>query len=192
MRAILFLFFLIPFLPFTASSQKYGTAAGIRFGEKQFGISLRQQIIKQTTAELMVEFGADEVQATLLPKYHINIIGKGLNLYLGVGAHVGNLKDFGMTYGVDMMAGLELKLPAIPITISADFKPAYHFQHEDWFALPGAFSIHYVISKDTREKRKKVRAKKKRRKERRKLREERREKRQEWFDKTLNQKEDNK
>ncbi len=186
MRKILFLFLLVQLLQYSATAQKYGTAVGLRFGDKQIGLSLRQQLIKQTTAELMLEFSADEIQATLLPKYHIEILNKGLNIYIGAGGHVGNLKDYGTTYGVDLMAGLELKIPALPITVSADFKPAYHFQHEDWFSLNGAVSVHYILSKETREKRRKARAKRKRRKERRELREERREKRKDWFDKVLN------
>lgn len=182
MRIFIFLFFLFQTVSYFGLTQKYGTSAGIRFGDKRFGVSVRQQMLKRTTAELMFEFSPDEIQATFLPKYHFPILGKGLNLYIGAGAHLGSLKDFGITYGVDAMVGLEMKLPALPITISADFKPGYHFRHEDWFELPGAVSVHYIISKDTREKRVKARKKRKRRKERRELREERKENRQNWFD----------
>ena len=186
MRIFIFLFVLFQTCAYSLFAQKYGTATGIRFGDKRFGVSVRQQMLKRTTAELMFEFSPDEVQGTILPKYHFPILGKGLNLYVGAGVHLGSLKDFGVTYGVDAMVGLEMKLPAIPITISADFKPGYHFRHEDWFELPGAVSIHYIISKDTRKKRVKARKKRKRRKDRQELREERQEKREIWFDNILN------
>ncbi len=182
MRFFPFFFIFLQFSCIAVFAQKYGTSAGIRFGDKRFGVSVRQQMLKRTTAELMFEFSPDEIQGTILPKYHFPILGKGLNLFVGAGAHVGSLKDFGVTYGVDAMVGLEMKLPVLPITISADFKPGYHFRHEDWFELPGAVSVHYIISKDTREKRVKARKKRKRRKERQELREERKESRQNWFD----------
>lgn len=186
MRIFFFLFIIFQTISYSGIGQKYGTAAGIRFGDKRFGVSVRQQMFKRTTAELMFEFSPDEIQSTFLPKYHFPILGKGLNLYVGAGVHLGSLKDFGVTYGVDAMVGLEMKIPALPITISADFKPGYHFRHEDWFELPGAVSVHYIISKDTREKRVKARKKRKRKKERRELREERRENRQNWFDDIFN------
>lgn len=191
MRFFFLFFILFQFTSLCGFTQKYGTAVGIRFGDKRFGVSVRQQMLKKTTAELMVEFSPDEIQGTFLPRYHFPILGKGLNLYVGAGVHLGSLKDFGVTYGVDAMVGLEMKLPALPITISADFKPGYHFRHEDWFELPGAISVHYIISKDTREKRVKARKKRRRRKERQEMREERKEKRQNWFDSVLN-KEDGK
>ncbi|GAA5037546.1 hypothetical protein GCM10011506_34000 [Marivirga lumbricoides] len=180
MRFIIVTFILFQFSTLSVHSQKYGTAVGIRFGDNQFGVSVRQQFYKRFTGEALLEVSANEFTATILPKYHLPILGKGLNFYVGAGAHLGTLKDYGATVGVDLMAGIEMKVPALPVTVSADFKPAYHFRHEDWFDFPVAVSVHYIISKETREKRKKAREKRKRKRERRERREERRENGKDW------------
>lgn len=180
MRFIFITLILFQCCLFPVHSQKYGTAVGIRFSDNQFGVSVRQQFYKRFTGEALLEVSADEFTATFLPKYHIPIIGKGLNFYVGAGAHVGTLKDYGATLGVNLMTGVELKIPALPLTVSADFKPAYHFRHEDWFDFPVAVSVHYVISKETREKRKKARERRKRKRERREKRENRKESKKDW------------
>ena len=118
----------------------------------------------------------------MLPKYHLPITGAGFNLFFGAGMHVGQLKEFGTTYGYDLMAGIEWKLPALPVVISADVKPAYHINHRDWFDFPAAVSVHYVIAHETKDKRKKDRKRRKKRKDRRERREERKESRQEWWE----------
>jgi hypothetical protein len=100
---------------------------------------------------------------------------------LGAGGHIGNLKDFGTTYGLDLMIGVEWKLPALPLTISIDMKPSYNLQDQDWFEFPAAISVHYVLAKETKAKRKKVRKKRKKRKERQERREDRRETRKAWW-----------
>ncbi|WKV10946.1 hypothetical protein [Marivirga harenae] len=166
---------------FSVVAQKYGTAIGPRIGESRFGISVKQRILPSFTAEAMTELQSDAYQFTILPKYHLPITGEGLNIFFGAGAHIGGLKEFGATYGYDLMGGIEWKIPALPLVIGADVKPAYHINHEDWFEFPATVSVHYVFSKETKAKRKKQRAKRKKRKERRERREERREKRQEWW-----------
>jgi len=156
------------------AAQKYGTAIGLRMGDKRYGISVRQRIMKRVSSELLMEVEPNAFQATILPKYHFLLVGQGLNWYVGAGAHVGQMKDFGATYGFDVMTGIEWKLPALPLTISADVKPAYNLKDQDWFEFPAAISVHYIIAKETKAKRKKARKKRRRKKARRERREERR------------------
>ncbi len=172
-------------ISFEVVAQKYGTALGARIGKENYGISLRQKFLSNLTAEGLLTFQPDAFQFTVMPKYHFNIIGRGTNLYFGAGAHAGNLKDYGTFYGFNIITGVELKLPALPITISADVMPTYHVNHEDWFDFPAALTISLVLAKETREKRQKARKKRKKRKERKKRREERKEKRGLWFEENI-------
>ncbi|WKK85095.2 hypothetical protein QYS48_24285 [Marivirga arenosa] len=161
--------------------QKYGSALGGRIGEGQYGISLKQKVYNKISAEAITEFKANSYQFSILPKYHIPVLGKGLNLFIGLGIHYGNEKELGPYYGYDLIGGLELKLPTLPITISTDVKPSYHINHTDWFDFSAAVSIHYVLSKETKQKRQKARKKRNRRKLRQERREERRENRNQWL-----------
>lgn len=169
-------------ISFQLSAQKYGTAVGIRLGDARYGMSVKQRIIPRLSAEAITDFQSNSFQFTILPKYHLPITGQGFNLFLGAGVHVGSLKEFGTTYGYDLIGGIEWKIPALPLVISADVKPAYHINHEDWFEFPASVSVHYVITRETKAKRQKDREKRKKRKERRERREERRENRQEWWE----------
>jgi hypothetical protein len=177
-KLIIFLFILSVDL----SAQKYGTAIGPRIGDAKFGLSVKQRILPSFSAEAITDLQADSYQFTILPKYHLPITGEGFNIFFGAGAHIGGLKEFGTTYGYDLMGGIEWKIPALPLVIGADVKPAYHINHEDWFEFPASISVHYVFSKETKVKRIKQREKRKKRKVRRERREERREKRQEWWE----------
>ncbi|WMN10737.1 hypothetical protein QYS49_35805 [Marivirga salinae] len=174
--------FILVLICFQLSAQKYGTAVGLRIGDARFGLSVKQRILLRFSAEAITDVKANSFQFAVLPKYHLPITGEGFNLFFGAGMHVGSLKEYGATYGYDLMAGIEWKIPALPIVISADVKPAYHINHEDWFEFPASVSIHYAITRETKAKRKKDRERRKKRKERRERREERKEKRQEWWD----------
>ncbi|MCH8515890.1 MAG: hypothetical protein LAT68_06135 [Cyclobacteriaceae bacterium] len=165
---------------FELQAQRYSTAAGLRFGADQYGLSVRQRFLPNTNAEGLFTLNQREYRGTLLVAHHFPIFGRGFNFYLGGGGHYGELKDFGATYGVDAQMGVEWKVPATPIIVSAEVKPAYHIQHENWFDLQGAISVHYIILKDTRAQRKKARAKRKRKKERAKRKKERLERRDQY------------
>jgi len=171
------------FLCFSLSlqAQKYGTAFGARIGNENYGLSIRQRILPRFTAEGLVTFQSDAYQFTALPKYHIPVIGEATNLYMGLGAHVGGLKDYGIFYGFNVLIGAEFKFPALPLTISADIMPTYHENHEDWFEFPAAITVSVILAKESKEKRQKARKKRKKRKERKKRRKERRENRREWW-----------
>ncbi|WP_375578345.1 hypothetical protein ABWH96_15080 [Marivirga tractuosa] len=174
--------FILMLICFQLSAQKYGIAVGLRIGDARYGLSVKQRILPRFSAEAITDLESDAYNFAVIPKYHLPITGQGFNLFFGAGIHVGGLKEYGSTYGYDLMGGIEWKIPAVPLVISADIKPAYHINHKDWFEFPATVSIHYAITRETKAKRKKDRIKRKRRKERRDRREERREKRQEWWD----------
>lgn len=148
------LFFLL--LSLSVSAQKYRTAAGLRIGRTDFGASIQQKFIGPTTLEGIVALGTRELSATLLLERHYPIIGDGFNYYLGGGAHVGTLNNYGGFYGVDVILGTEIKLPALPLLLSLDIKPAVHVSHEDWFDLAGGLSVRYIFIKEKERKKRKL------------------------------------
>lgn len=147
-RRILFLllFTFIGTLPATA--QRYKTAAGIRIGSEDFGLTVQQKVFEKTTIEGMALVGKRDVTGTILAERHFPMLGQRLNYYIGGGVHGGHLKDYGAIYGFDLIGGIEYKINGLPILISGDIKPAFHLKHEDRLGLGGGFSIRYVLIKE--------------------------------------------
>ena len=135
-----------------ATAQKYRTALGVRIAKESVGLTLQQRILPKSTLEGLGMVGSREASGTVLFEQHFPIIFKGLNYYVGGGAHVGNLKDSGVFYGGDAILGLEMKLPILRFVISGDLKPAFHANHEDWFELQRGFSIRYILVKEKKKK----------------------------------------
>lgn len=130
----------------TASqAQKYRTAAGIRLGGDQFGATVQQRIAEKSTLEGIALVGSREYSGTVLYQRHWPFLGKRFNYYLGGGGHIGNLKDYGVFTGLDAIVGVEYKINGLPLLLSADVKPALHFNHEDWVNLATGISIRYVL-----------------------------------------------
>ena len=129
-------------------AQKYHTAAGLRLGKNNYGLTVQQKIFEKTTLEGLGLVGSREVSATLLAERHFGILGPSLNYYCGAGGHLGRNKDTGGFGGFDALAGVEYKVAFVPIVLSLDFKPTVEINSDDWARFPTAFSIRYVIIKD--------------------------------------------
>jgi hypothetical protein len=139
----------------SVQAQKYITAAGVRISKQQLGLTVQQRVLPKSTIELIGSVGSNEYSGTALFERHYPIITKGLNYYLGAGAHVGKIKDRGGFYGGDVILGAEMKLPFLPLTLSADLKPAFHAHHTDWFTFGGGFSVRYILIKEKKKKKSK-------------------------------------
>lgn len=143
---------LLLLLSLAASAQKYRTAAGVRIGRDNFGLTVQQKVLERTTLEGIGLIGTREVSATLLAEQHFGILGKSLNYYLGGGAHVGVQKNDGGFGGVDAIAGVEYKIAFVPVVLSLDIKPSVEISNsDDWFRFPAALSVRYILIKDKRE-----------------------------------------
>jgi len=151
-RAARFLGLVFPFaslfLPQSAHAQKYITAAGLRLGGGNYGLTVQQKIFEKTTLEGLALAGSRELSATVLAERHFGILGPSLNYYLGAGAHVGTHKDDGTFGGVDGIIGAEYKLPITRLLVAVDFKPSIEFGSSDWARFPTAFSVRYILIKD--------------------------------------------
>ena len=55
---------------------------------------------------------------TALIEKHYPIAGRGLNAYMGAGAHVGEAEIGGTILGPDLLLGVEFKLPFMPLTVA--------------------------------------------------------------------------
>lgn len=133
-------------------AQKYRTAAGVRLESDRFGVTLQQKLHDRGTLEGIVQIGSREYSGTALYEWHFPMLGKRFNYYLGGGAHIGNLKDSGVFTGLDGILGIEYKVNGLPFLLSADVKPALHFNHDDWVHLSSGVSIRYVLLKEKKEK----------------------------------------
>lgn len=136
-----------------SEAQKYRTAAGARIESDRFGLTLQQKLHDRGTIEAIAAVGSRDYSLTGLYERHFPLLGERFNYYLGAGAHVGNLKDKGVFTGGDVILGVEYKVNGLPFLLSADVKPAFHINHEDWIQLSSGISIRYVLIKEKKEKR---------------------------------------
>lgn len=135
-----------------SEAQKYRTAAGVRIESDRFGLTLQQKLHERGTIEAIAAVGSREYSATGLYEWHFPLLGERFNYYLGAGAHIGNLKDSGVFTGGDVILGVEYKVNGLPFLLSADVKPAFHINHEDWIQLSSGISVRYVLVKAKKEK----------------------------------------
>ena len=156
------------------AAQSYMTAGGIRLGT-DWGLTIQQRLAKSTTLEGIFQssFQREEVMVTLLAEQHFPLVFRGLNIYVGGGAHKGwnsqpvtlenpdGVKD---PIGLSLIGGAELTLGKL--NISYDFKPAINlYGGDNRVYVQTGVSVRYVflnnkVYKDIqKEKRKKERQK---------------------------------
>jgi hypothetical protein len=131
----------------SAAAQKYNTAAGLRLGGGNYGITVQQRVASRITIEGIAGLREREYSGTVLGEYHFGILGPSLNYYFGAGGHLGNNKDTGGFGGLDALVGVEYKVAFLPVVLSFDFKPSYEINSADYARFPTAFSIRYVFIK---------------------------------------------
>jgi hypothetical protein len=131
----------------SAAAQKYNTAAGVRLGGGNYGITVQQRVASRVTIEGIAGLREREYSGTVLGEYHFGILGPSLNYYFGAGGHLGHNKDTGDFGGFDGIVGVEYKVAFLPIALSFDFKPSYEINSDDYARFPTAFSIRYVFAK---------------------------------------------
>lgn len=145
-----------------AFSQKYKTAAGIRF-DKGFNLTVQQYITNGWTAEgiLHTPINTDNLGVTLLGEKHHKILFRGTNFYTGAGAHYYWTANANReadvvqnnVFGLSGIAGLEVTLGRINLAV--DWKPELHLAGDqvhpfDWNGA--SISARYIIEKRERKK----------------------------------------
>ncbi|OOG73728.1 hypothetical protein [Algoriphagus sp. A40] len=157
-------------LPNLAIAQRYGTALGLRFGNSEFnrtvGLTLQQRLVERVTLEgiLQSDFSRNTT-FSLLAKSHSPIISKRFNYYYGAGVAFGNEESFvknpgtkeiihtygNSTFGVDMIAGVELTVANA--VISLDYKPNINISgREEFYRGQVGISARTVLVKSKEQK----------------------------------------
>ena len=144
MRKIFINLFCIAVILFCSGEVKsqYNTGIGPRFGVVSRGFSVIQYFAPRTrgAANIIVSSQYGGFSSTALYEVHsknhnINIELANVGFYVGVGAHYGYYKATKVytkytgnktsvnAIGFDAIAGIEWKLPHLPLLLSADLKP---------------------------------------------------------------------
>jgi len=121
-----------------APNTLYITEIGIRAGETS-GLTLKQFIGQTTALEGIIGMSNDGLSLTGLYERYAPSGAPGLNWYYGVGAHIAfetgpsydtrygyydyDYINAGVGLGVDIIFGIEYKIPPIPVALSLDVKP---------------------------------------------------------------------
>ena len=134
-----------------ASGQKYRTAIGVRFGRPDVGVTITQRLLERTTLEVIGSAAANDLTGTLLLRQHAGILGHALNLYAGLGPHVGDNQDHGAYYGGTLALGIEWKLPIFPLVLAYDWMPSLSANRAQRFNSSTAVSLRYVLLKEKKE-----------------------------------------
>lgn len=156
-------------------AQSYDLAAGVRLGT-DLGISAKLRmppIDENFTIETILQTSLEREEGllTVLGEQHFPLITRRVNLYAGIGAHVGWLEndpnrdpDYKAPAGLSLIGGAEINFKNI--NISTDFKPAVNISGgEKRMYSQTAITLRYIpfkrydIFESPREKRKRQRQK---------------------------------
>lgn len=138
------------------NAQSYKTGVGLR-GGLSGGVTIKHFVSSNTAIEGIVSSRWRGVNLTGLYEIHAQAFDvEGFNWYYGFGGHIGfwdgkyaswghDDKSYSVV-GLDGILGLEYKIPDIPISLSADWKPMINvFGHTGLWTDGGAISIKYVF-----------------------------------------------
>jgi hypothetical protein len=139
------------------NAQSYDQALGLRGGTTN-GITYKHFLSEQDAAELIAGFQDNGLRITGLYERHVSAFDEeGFYWYYGAGGHLGFYdndydppyrdgdRDGGTAIGLDGIAGLEYRIPEIPLTISADVKPFLEFTETDLYLWDTGLSLRYTF-----------------------------------------------
>ena len=137
--------FLLGLAQKTAAQDPYLHSIGLRAGNLG-GLTYKRFFTDQHAVEGIAGFNFQNgriFSLTGLYEYHI-FISYELNFYLGAGLTLGgNSNEF--RFLGEAIAGLEYTLPNFPISIGADFKPAFFFFGDDLLQYEYALTVRYIL-----------------------------------------------
>ena len=164
MKKISFIaFVLTAFLLVSArlQAQDYKTAAGLKFGGFENGLSVKYFMDERTALEGILGLRSHGAVLTGLYELHQPAFNtEGLKFYYGFGAHLGSVgagayKTIGggdqiytnkhILLGADGVLGLEYKLAEAPIAISLDLNPRLELATGPFFDLAPGLGLKYTF-----------------------------------------------
>ena len=136
-------------IPLSTYGQQYQTAVGFRFAREK-GITLQQSIGNKLTLEglLTAPDNGGQYSISVMLEKHINIIGRRLNTYVGVGPQMSFYKNLKNSYGVNSIAGMEWCIGRL--NCSFDVKPLLHISgksDDPIIVFQPGISIRYILIK---------------------------------------------
>lgn len=158
-QLLIIIFFGALFLMNKVTAQKYQTAIGLRFGGLTNGITIKHFISNKSALEGIFSLGHDNFIVTGLYEAHAGVDHSTLlNMYYGIGGHVGFFRNSSSYYynnghfynestvvGIDAILGLGYTFQHAPINIGMDFKPFIDFYNGGLVYFDGAISIRYTF-----------------------------------------------
>jgi hypothetical protein len=162
-KATYILLILVSFLFITTRSQAqdYQTAAGLKFGGYENGISGKFFMVKDIAIEGIIGFRQHGLVLTGLYEIHqVAFNVPMLKFYYGAGAHVGSVgagayrrfngDDYIYTnsqllLGLDGVLGLEYLIPKSPIAVSVDLNPRVELAKGPFFDTAPGLGVKYVF-----------------------------------------------
>lgn len=135
-----------------AQAQKYRLALGVRLGRPDVGFTVTQRLLERSTLEVIGSAAENDLTATALFRQHTGLLGHALNLYAGLGPHIGDNQTNGTFYGGTLVLGAEWKVPIFPVVIAYDWMPSLSAHRPDGrFQNSTAFSLRFVVLKEKKE-----------------------------------------
>ena len=135
MKKIIFVSLLTTAIAFTASSQSYKTAVGVRLSSSAAmvnnSISLKHFLNEHSAIEALFSFG-DPIALAALYEVHKPFSTEGLQWFYGGGGYIGFVKTWNpaknqnetdVNFGAQGVIGLDYKFTNIPLNLSLDWKP---------------------------------------------------------------------
>jgi hypothetical protein len=138
-----------------AMGNGYRTALGVKFYPG--AISFKHFMQPNRAVEALGYFYNDGFRLTALYEIHGNINDlPGLKWYIGPGAHIGMYNelwhhrygyDHRMSFGIDGVIGLDLKINKAPINLSLDWQPSFNFVggYSNFESGWGGLGIRYTL-----------------------------------------------
>ncbi len=136
-----------------SSAQSYFTTGGIRLGS-DYGLSLKQRILKKTTVEAILSSEGEvnsNLGLSLLYDRHRSILTRNFNLFYGAGIgwrwdyvndETGNHKY--SSFGIPIQAGIEFSIGRI--NLSWDYTPVLFLSSKtNAFTSSKGLSVRYVF-----------------------------------------------
>jgi len=143
-----------------ANAQLYKSAAGLKFGGYENGISGKYFLNQTNALEGILGIRNHGLVITGLYEFHQSAFNVAeLRWYYGGGAHIGAIGDGiykrygaddeyyngGILLGADAVLGLEYLIPQSPIAISLDLNPRLELGRGPFFDLAPGLGIKYTF-----------------------------------------------
>ncbi|HZI54699.1 MAG TPA: hypothetical protein VFD56_13380 [Chitinophagaceae bacterium] len=164
MKKVIFVSLLMTALAFTASSQSYKTAVGVRLSSSAAmvnnSISLKHFLNERSAIEALFSFG-DPLALGALYEVHKPFSTEGLQWFYGGGGYIAFVKNLNPTtheqetevnFGAQGVIGLDYKFANIPLNLSLDWKPELNLISDINFE-PAAigFTVRFTFNSQSKE-----------------------------------------